>query len=874
MGTLVIPEYTPREVLGTDILGRPILENTIYDPNTQRTVNGVRVWDPFKDNKIPTARFDTAAAAIMSYMPAPSGPNKDALIYNAVLTVPNSVLTYIPSVKIDYTISPKLKISGYWSRNYSLTTANDGLPSQISANVPTEFKSHTVRINLDYTLSPTMLLHLGVGMMHNDNNQFATGTNPTRDLKIPNEGIANPYIYGENSSAYGGFSPTIGAVVNARLVNIKPTANPSFNWIKGNHSFKFGAEMIVESHPSYSETFANNWFNFNAAQTADPSIPGSNMTLPAGTSVGLPFASFLVGNYVMGFTNAPSRGHLGAHSFAFYAQDSWKITPKITLEYGLRYDYQTYLKEQYGRWGNFSPTTMNPQVGLPGALIFEGSGPGHCNCDYAKIYPFAFGPRLGLAWQIAPKTVFRAGAGVSYGRTPELGYLNYTLSNFVNFNTFLQPGVAAGHLQEGIPADKRVTWPNLNAGAYPHPDILGLAGTDVPPVAIDPNAGRPPRIFQWSVGIQREITKDLMIDVSYVGNRGAYWQGNPLKDINGVTPEYLKSRYGLDVNLKADRDLLASNLFAVQSQSPAMAARFPNPFPTFDPFLNTVVQSLRPFPQFGTINYIWAPLGRTWYDSMQVKVIKRFSHNFDFSYNFTWQKELTMGAETSYNLFATIAPQVNDVFNRQSNKYISGLSRPFMNVIALSYRTPKIFRSNKILSTILADWQYSALLRYTSAQPILVPTASSNIGTILARAGGTFANRTGKPFFKVDINSHYDPNTTYVLNGGPNGAGAWTEPPDGQFGDSTAYYNDYRGRRHPTENMGIARNFPIGKEGRATLSIRAEFNNIFNRLFIPNPNSTGYGNADTQGGFGYINMGDPSVANGVRTGQIVARLTF
>ena len=235
-----------------------------------------------------------------------------------------------------------------------------------------------------------------------------------------------------------------------------------------------------------------------------------------------------------------------------------------------------------------------------------------------------------------------------------------------------------------------------------------------------------------------------------------------------------------------------------------------------------------------------------------------------------------MAAETSYSIYATISPQVNDVFNRPTNKYLSGLSRPLMNVVAASYTVPKVFAFNRFLSTLAHDWQVSALLRYTSAQPMRVPSSSNNIGVLLARTGGasaTFQNLVpGQAFFTTDINSHYDPNTSYILN-----PAAWTDPPAGQWSTSTAYYNDLRGRRHPTENVSIARNFGFGKDRRMNLQLRAEFNNIFNRLYIPNPQLSGSESptaANGSGKFGYINMNDAGVAGGVRTGQIVARFSF
>ena len=861
--------------LGTDVLGRPIYENTIYDYRTERIVNDVPVWDPFDNNTVPSELWDSAALKMQERMPK---PETTALTLNYLNRTSNERLSYVPSVKIDYSISNRAKISGYWSRNYTQSVPMDGMPTEVTASVPTRFPSHTVRINFDYTLKPTMLLHMGAGFMHNVLDQSPPKVDVRGIFGIANAYNEFPTFYAGQLSTgtWGGFSQQLGNGMSGEVTNIKPTGNISLNWLRGNHSIKFGGEVIVESHASRGRTFVNTYYYFSATETADPSLYTRGQLLPAGKAIGYNYASFLMGRTNMYQTNTESRGHLGNHALAFYAQDSWKITPKITLDYGLRYDFQTYLREQYGRWGSFGIDTPNPTAdNLPGGMKFEANGPA-----FADNYKHAWGPRVGLAWQMMPKTVLRVGAGISYARTPELGYLHNTMSNFVTKSS-PKRGQANSQLVDGAVS---VTWPDFNPGAFPR-----LPSLNPPPVAIDHNAGRPPRIIQWSVGLQREVLPNLVVDVSYIGNRGVWWQAGPLIDVNSVTPEYLKTNYNLDINSAADRKLLTTPLVTVQAMGPEYAARFPTPFTNFPLGTAlypgaTLIQAIRPIPQFTSINYIWAPLGKTWYDALQLKVVKRFSYNFDFTYSFTWQKEMTLAAETSYNLFSSQTPQINDVYNRDVNKYISGLSRPLMSVIAASYTTPKAFAGNRWLSQIVRDWQISAVLRYTSAQPIRIPGASSNIGTLLARAGGTFANRVeGEPLFMDqngneidDLNGDFDPATTFVMN-----PKAWAEPPLPTFSTSTAYYNDYRGRRWPTENVSLARNFRFGSDSRYNLQLRAEFTNIFNRLFVPNPTSTSATatrttrpDGTTSGGFGYINMKAGAVASNVRQGQIVGRFSF
>jgi hypothetical protein len=258
-----------------------------------------------------------------------------------------------------------------------------------------------------------------------------------------------------------------------------------------------------------------------------------------------------------------------------------------------------------------------------------------------------------------------------------------------------------------------------------------------------------------------------------------------------------------------------------------------------------------------------APLGNTWYDSLQMKLTKRYSQGLDLLGTFTWQKELT-----------TIGP-INDVFNRASQKQVSALSEPLIFMLAAHYQVPKV-GSNRLIRNLIGGWTFGTILRYASGLPIRSPQGNNALNTVLPRSANptTFANRVeGAPLFLKDLNCHcIDPNKDFVLN-----PAAWSDPPAGQFGTAAAYYSDYRYARRPDEQISFGRVFQI-KEG-VSFSVRAEFFNFLNRTSMNNPDATNAQqtqNTNQHGvptsGFGRINSG--SVFSASRNGQIVARITF
>ncbi len=174
-------------------------------------------------------------------------------------------------------------------------------------------------------------------------------------------------------------------------------------------------------------------FSFSGNETG---IPYLQTTSVAGGTIGNPYASFLLGGADSASVSNISDPQFRRTGWAMYVQDTWKVAPRLTLDYGLRWDYESYGHEEYYRESNFDPNLPNPSAGgLPGATQYEGYGAGRCNCTFAHTYPFAFGPRLGMAYQITPKTVLRAGWGIAYGQTPGTRLAILRAGIGVGFNT-------------------------------------------------------------------------------------------------------------------------------------------------------------------------------------------------------------------------------------------------------------------------------------------------------------------------------------------------------------------------------------------------------------------------------------------------------
>lgn len=917
----------PTAPIGTDPLGRPIYANEIYDPTTRGvTSSGLGYANPFPGNIIPASDFSASSLAFLKLFPLPTNNN---LVGNYAGLIHGGRYSAIPTFKIDEIISDKDKLSFYWDRNntesqigYPLGNA-DGLPEEIGGYRGTFIPTWIARLNYDRTISPTVLLHLGAGYMHTSFSDRAPflSFNPSQfdlsgfvqDRQFPSiTGMCGTLLgpgappgcitgtasyFGQQYSGFGGMQ-NVGTAAQIQSQNYeeKPSFDANLTWVHGAHSYKFGAELYLEQ--VYTGSFSGVTMDVATATgvpaaTAEPFIPTSSFN---GYNMGFGFASFLLGDYAS-VTQTPNEFYReGNQQWGLFAQDSWKLRRNLTVTYGARWDYATPEREQYGRLGQLDPTLPNASAGgRPGAVEYAAT----CNCPFYKsAYPFAIGPRIGVAYQLNNRTVIRGGWGFTYQYianpagatigTPGV----YPLSGVNPYVNIATPGA--------IPTP---TWPTFNPYVYPIPGTVGVPGVSDPYVP-DQNENRPPRINQYSFSVQEQITNNLIFQAAYVGNHAAWLGNGPDGTVAGTgenTTETAQispatyAQFGLYpypgtgpsgyTPAQNYQDYLLTlqplNSAAVQQRLAASGHAGFTPYAGF-PATNSLNSALYPFPQYGGILDSNSPTGASKYDSLQLTMTKRFSHGLQAGGAYTWAA-------------GYVRPYRQDFFNPQSSVWeIQQIPIQNLNFNAI-YTVPGApFVHNGPLHWLLKDWQVGWFANYQSGQ-FLTPPTSPTLNFLPSED----IRVQGQPLYTqgVNINDHstFSPYTTQVLN--PN---AWAPCPAGAVcASTTTFYKDFRGPRTPTEDANIGRNFRFGPEGKFNIFIRAEFVNIFNRTLLPNPTTSNpvsptgavnpvvrggilpNGTAVLNGGFGVIDAynapgtyyGTPPYLQG-RTGTLVARFQF
>ena len=779
----------------------------IYDPATTRLSGNAFVRDPFQCNGVLNVicpnRISPVTAKIVPFLPAPDPDLAANGITNnfhsrAAATWPY-YNTYVPLIKVDQNLSNKQKISVMYTNQVRHRELWQGgfVPKAIwgaTQTNPLDYQadqianSWKVRINHDYIISNNLLNHFTYGADRYINREpnKTNGQNWDQRLGItgiPNDSGAFPAIAFSGGT---GVSNNYGRAFTQNWWELNTSYIESLTWNRGSHNMKFGGEIGTTGINNYQLGAAAGSFSFSSATTSSGSA----------NSGGNSFASFLLGQVSSVNARIPVEVGVRFRRYGVFAQDEWRTTPKLTLSYGLRWDYQPPYFEVNNKFSSLDPTLANPGAGgRPGALAFAGQTYGR---SFQAKWRKGFGPRAGFAYQINEKSLVRASTGIYYA----------TIAN----GTTLSP---AGYSATPTFTSANGFDPIMNWGTQPFPQnfarppIKDPSSLNGQAITLVPNNGdRLPQILSWTVGIERQLARNLAAEVSYLGNHSTHLaMPTAASSINVVPIQYLS---------------LGNTLNLPITSPAAAAAGFTSPFPAFANQLgaNTVAQSLKPFPQYTSVdmNQALLPEGQSKYNSLQLKVTKRSSSGWSAMAFLTWSKQITNSAVTGqvqYPLARTFT--------------IDPLVVPLVFSSSWTYELPfgkgrkSAGSDSPIVSRLISGWRVNGFVRYTSGAPLLITT--TNTLAALGYPGKLADFVPGAPRKLVTNPRNFNPGSGSTASKYLNPA-AFAAPGTFQLGNTGGYLGNVRGFTQKQEAVTFGKSTKLTE--RVTFELTADMNNPFN----------------------------------------------
>jgi hypothetical protein len=789
----------------------------LFDPNTTAGSGSAATRQPFPGNIIPQNRFSSVSQKILPLVPEPT---LGGIANNYITTNTSKLDRHQVSAKGDHAITDKHRAS-FWisdERWYNVNETNFTGP--LSHALKNDYiKSDYTRLNYDWIIKPNLILHVTHGWSitrtgwSNDDQQGWASRLGITGVQYD----AFPSIFFRGDDNYLGFANTNGNKTVGTQFNSTQHVTAGVSWVKGRHEYKFGGDFrrTKTFGPVIDQAGAQGQWEFARAQTADPLRTATTGNAFASFLLGLPTRA-AVNLSLPEFNDSARYGYQG-----FYVQDNWKVSSKLTLNLGLRYDVPLARYSPLGVFTSFDPELPNPKVdNRPGALTYAGFGPGRINAKrFADIDWSEFGPRIGFAYQLDPKTVIRGAWGIYYAAG------NHTTGGFCLGCSF---GFTAS--PERISADGYSPALNWDGGFQPGPGFVPPPFIDPSfangqsPWYINPRSGIQPRIKNWNFTVQRELPKGVVLNAAYVGHRGSNL--NSTVQLNQLDPKYLSLGALLNRNIN----------------DPAVAAAgFTKPYSSFT---GTLAQALRPYPQFLDVPDHYGALGKSWYDALQTTVEKRFGYLQAFV-GYTWSKSLSDGSYTQ----TAFQEENQDSYNRgRAEKGLLRYDIPHMFNVLWTLDMPFgpgrkwITTRNPLISRVVGGWTVSWAGQYRSGNLLLLAAPNTlDSGVLFTKFKK--ATAVSDSFETGLARSDYDPrdparNLVYDRS-------AFVVPGQFEFGATSRYLDDFRNPGVSNENIAIIKRTKFRQSERIPLEFeysaylfnpfnRTQFGNIQASLTAPN----------------------------------------
>ncbi len=834
----------------------------IFDPSQpvgQRTAIPGNRLDQYQGG----ALIDPIGQNFLNLFPLPNqtGPLGSSVYKNfrATSTAPAETNYYVTKITHSLTDRQTLNVSYTYRK---LPSTKGGFPRfplpWVAQGVWNQlFKSHYARLQYDWTITPTLLNHFNAGFTRSNvaNRNFTRGMpvsdlglreNATQNLGLPLigfPGYGDPVASLDPRALQAGGSTFFDNEVGDNTAQFSDTAT----LLVGRHTMKFGADVRIQQLNNSNHFDIGGNFNFRSNQTANSND----------FNEGWPIASLITGRPEFSFNSLQSIDPgFRFFSNAYFFQDDFKITPRLTLNLGLRYDYGRPREEARDKYRGFDPTIPNPLAGgRLGAIV---SAPGSPGAEIVSEFPGLvepdrtnFGPRVGFAYSIDDRTVVRGGYGIYYapviyndfGNTGQLGF---------------SPG--AVNINGGL--DAFITLQNYPSVPLANPTDQAVGQLDRTDLDFFNTNFKTGRSAQWSLDVQRELPYNFVVTVGYNGNKGTRLRSN-FQPLNALPFEALK--LGLPLLSKRLADVTSLERQYAASVGVPLPSSPADVYPGFEfqggAFSQTVAQALKPYPQYGVINNRLQSEGQSIYHAFKVDIQRRFAQGFQFGLSYTHAKLITDAGEDLFG-DSPLNGVVQNPFNRAGLRAESPNSLPhsvvFNYIIELPFGKDKPYLNDSSwLDRVVGGWQVSGIHRYRSGTALtpFIAGGQRDFLTLAGYGGNLRPNLTGEPFEAgrqvaggvqyLYLNAgafsrpqDYRNAPPFSLNGTTINPAyvAYYANPNAFFGDAAPTYNVLRGHPFFSEDFSLLKKTRINET--MYFELRAEFFNLFNRgrFGLPNVN--------------------------------------
>ncbi|HEY4355643.1 MAG TPA: carboxypeptidase regulatory-like domain-containing protein [Acidobacteriaceae bacterium] len=758
----------------------------IYDPTSTAACTaanaGTLCRNPYPGKIIPTNQLSPIALKMQSFLPS---PNNTALVNNVYTGVPSGFDNWESTGKVDFDITPTQRLSGVIAygvrKNVPFTTGGAVLPPPYTNGGYATIIPVIADVEHAWLINNHMTNQLKYGF-----NRFTQpvtsisdgqpGYQAVSDLGITNlpQGQASTEFpgasFGTTTANPTAFTPwTANGASGATQVTAPNTFTLLDNFLMtmGRHSITLGIqyqwlEDNVAPQVGYSGIYtvpysANSTANFSAG-TVNPN---------AGAGSGFAYASYLLGAASSSGISIMSVSETGGryHDMSPYVEDVWKVSSKLTLNMGFRWDHFPPYHEVLDRWSFLNPSLTNAITGNPGELQFAGNigGAGvSCNCRTpVHTYMKNFGPRLGIAYSVTPTTVLRGGYGIVYsigggvgGRggagngTGATGFNvsatapaeltttaaagpSYYLNNSAAFTTAGIANTKFGGANFVLPTPTTPTaaTQTLNTGNY-----VNGAGAFVTAAGVayaDPYlSGRAPEFELYNVGLQQAITPSITLSLNYAGTQSHFLLASG-SNARGYWSNQLDPKYIVALGAVADSTGKAPLLGAKATPANVAIAManltgYKLPYASISASNTnaTIAQTLLAFPQYSGVTDTWGNSANISYHSMQVSLSQRPVHGLSYTLNYTWSKN--MGDEgtyrSGYDLPSGSVSGTSASFHQNRIDRSLTITDIPHNVAAYGVWQLPFGKgaSNRAVRMVASGWQFSGLYKFNSGVPLVI----------------------------------------------------------------------------------------------------------------------------------------------------------